>query len=223
MVNDRPDDQFDLVYAPQKYGALNATAVGRWTALSSADGEPLGIAWTDGADAAGFIQAGPSELSEDVWSDFTVSAGLKIPALSAYQMAKHKRSVVASQEKTGELSEVYRDLSKLLDTASAITAAIQDAALENVPDDAHIFLTVTDEDENEVLELVRSDETGMYIRDSAEWVPFNTDDDNPRVWDRILIDVTVDAAQIFDQAQKDGRVTADLFDGVLAPEEEPTP
>lgn len=91
------------------------------------------------------------------------------------------------------------------------------AVLNDAP---HIYLTVADEDENQVLELVKSDETGMYIRDNGEWMPINPDDDNPRVWDRILIDVTEDAAELYDSIAAKGEVTADQFNGVLAPEEE---
>lgn len=91
------------------------------------------------------------------------------------------------------------------------------AVLNDAP---HIYLTVADEDENQVLELVKSDETGMYIRDNGTWMPINPDDDNPRVWDRILIDVTEDAAELYDSVAAKGEVTADQFNGVLAPEEE---
>jgi hypothetical protein len=85
----------------------------------------------------------------------------------------------------------------------------------------HLYLTVSDQDENEVLELVRVDETGMYVRDAESWVPINPDDDNPRVWDRIIIDLTESAVPVFDSAEtSDAPITADLFSGHLLPEDE---
>lgn len=219
MATERSDDQFDMVFAPARYGALDAESEGRWTALAAADGTPLGIAWSDGADAAGFLQAAPNALGEEVWQDFSVSASLKIPAVAAYQLAKRKKGVTAENEVVGKLADVYKHFSKLLDRHSALTAAAGDAASDALPTDSHIYLTVADEDENQVLELVRNDETGMYIRDNNEWVQIDADADNERVWDRIIIDVTPEAAAVYDAAAAAGEVTADQFNDVLAPEE----
>ncbi len=221
MAKERSDDQFDMVFAPARYGALNTEIEGRWTALASLDGTPLGIAWSDGEDGAGFIQAGPNELAEEVWTDFSVSAHLKIPAIAAYQLAVRKKGLSAQTESTGKLSEVYRDFSKLLDQESVIAAVAADTAVasDEISPTAHIYITVADEDENQVLELVRNDEAGLFIRDNGEWVRINAEEDNQRVWDRILIDVLPEAAEVYDKAAAAGPVTADQFNDVLAPEE----
>ena len=84
---------------------------------------------------------------------------------------------------------------------------------------AHIYLTVRDEDENSVLELVRSDESGMYVREDGDWTQINPEDDNERVWDRIIIDVTPEAVPVFDAADEQGEVTADMFNDYLEPDE----
>lgn len=84
----------------------------------------------------------------------------------------------------------------------------------------HIYLTVADEDENQVLELVRVDGPNMYVRANRAWVDINPEEDNPNVWDRQIIDVSSGAADIFDQAEESGQpITADLFTDVLVPEE----
>jgi hypothetical protein len=77
--------------------------------------------------------------------------------------------------------------------------------------DAHLFLTVADEDENQVLELVRSDSQGIFIRDHGQWMMVADEDDNPRVWDRIIIDVNHDIVSAFDGADTGDDVTVDMF------------
>lgn len=224
MARANDEDRFDLVFAPARYGALNAETEGRWTALSSADGKPLGIVWSDGADSAGFIQASRDELAEDLWQDFPIAAHLKVPAMSAYQIAKHKKGVVAEEERTGKLSEVYRDFSKLIDRLDVVTAAAATPDTDDtIPEGAHLYLTLDENDNSIILELVRSDETGMYIRDNHEWAPIDPEADNDRVWDRVIVDVTPEAAEVFDRVQAAGEIRADAFKDVVAPGEELQP
>ena len=59
----------------------------------------------------------------------------------------------------------------------------------------HYYLTLDDADENRVLELVWVDGPRYFIRDNEMWMPVNPDADNDRIWDRVIVDVTEDAAQ----------------------------
>lgn len=79
-------------------------------------------------------------------------------------------------------------------------------------DGAHLYLTLDDDDPNAVLEFVRSDETGMYIRDNSQWVRIDPEADNDRVWDRVIIDVSERAVDVFDLAESSGApITAAQF------------
>lgn len=75
----------------------------------------------------------------------------------------------------------------------------------------HFYLTLSDDDENSVLELVRVDGESMYIRKDGDWLAIDPDADNQRVWDRQIIDVSEDAAEVFDDAHDMGAVTRDQF------------
>jgi ABC-type uncharacterized transport system auxiliary subunit len=103
--------------------------------------------------------------------------------------------------------------------SSAVQYTLVATAQESIPLDAHIYLTVADSDENEVLELVRVDETGMYTRNNGAWAKIDPEADNERVWDRIIIDVKPGAVQVYDAAPS-GSVTADMFTEYLVPEEQ---
>ena len=84
----------------------------------------------------------------------------------------------------------------------------------------HIYITLDEQDQNQVLELVRSDDDGMFIRDNESWVPINIEDDNPRVWDRVIVDLTENAVQAYDEAESEGKpITADMFTGYELPED----
>lgn len=86
----------------------------------------------------------------------------------------------------------------------------------------HVYLTLDDGDENAVLELVKVAGPAMYIRDNGMWQPINIEDDNPRVWDRQIIDVEEETAmQIYDSAeQEQGEITRDMFGDAEIPDEE---
>lgn len=73
-------------------------------------------------------------------------------------------------------------------------------AAPSTDSEAHLYFTLDDQDENQILELVKVDETGMYVRDNHQWVEIDPDADNERVWDRVILDVTPDAVPAFDQA-----------------------
>lgn len=86
-------------------------------------------------------------------------------------------------------------------------------------DGAHLYLTLDEDDQNLVLELVRSDEVGMYIRDNGTWVRIDPNADNPRVWDRVIVDVTDRAVDVYDIAESSNSpITATQFRKYELPE-----
>lgn len=84
--------------------------------------------------------------------------------------------------------------------------------------DEHLFLTVDDDNEDLVLELVRSNVEGMFIRDRGQWMKINPDEDNERIWDRVIIDVRQTAIDAFDDIEStSGEVTVNqLRDHVIS-------
>ena len=84
-----------------------------------------------------------------------------------------------------------------------------------MPDNAlapHVYLTLDDNDENQVLELVKVDGVYMYIRDNGIWQPIDPEAENNRVWDRQIIDVDENkATRLFDQLEQVGQIVRDAF------------
>lgn len=79
-----------------------------------------------------------------------------------------------------------------------------------------LYLTVSDDDENQVLELVRTDESGKYIRDGGKWWRLADNSENDRVWDRVIVEVDEPILAVYDDLQKQGPVTVeDLEEFVL--------
>lgn len=76
--------------------------------------------------------------------------------------------------------------------------------------DVHIFVTL-DDDQQTVLGLFRSDETGYFIREDEDWVPFDDENDNGKLWDRVIIDLSDDVAEYYDNMlAKNKVVTANM-------------
>lgn len=92
-----------------------------------------------------------------------------------------------------------------------MSTAASEALPEQSATAAHVYLTLDEDNEDLVLELVKSDETGMYIRDNGTWWAIDPDADNPRVWDRVIIDVREDAAELFDKLEAEGTILAARF------------
>lgn len=67
----------------------------------------------------------------------------------------------------------------------------------------HYYLTLDDADENHVLELVWVNGPRYFIRDNGTWVPIDPDAENDRVWDRVIVDVSPEAAEEFDLAERE--------------------
>lgn len=78
--------------------------------------------------------------------------------------------------------------------------------------DQHLYLTLDDDDENRVLEFVRVDGPAYYIRREGEWLPIDPDEDNERVWDRVIVDMLPSAIPVYDAAEEaDPVISADTF------------
>ena len=89
--------------------------------------------------------------------------------------------------------------------------------------DGHYYLTLDDNDENRVLELVWVDGPNYYTRDREAWMPFDPDVDNPRVWDVQIVDVTPEAAEEFDTAEREDpeNITREQLEDYEILEEDP--
>lgn len=90
----------------------------------------------------------------------------------------------------------------------------------DVDNTSHLYLVLDDNDENLVLELVKVDGPTYYVRKNGTWAETDSGPDNERIWDHVIIDVTEEAAEIFDEAVAAGVVEVDAFEDVEILDEE---
>lgn len=104
-----------------------------------------------------------------------------------------------------------------LSQEEAVTAALPTP--EDLAPDASFGITVDEEDTN-VLELVKSDSNGVYIRENEAWIALDSEADEeayPTVYGMTWYDVTPDAIPIFDDSEKEDETKKSQFDTVIVP------
>jgi len=93
--------------------------------------------------------------------------------------------------------------------ASAGAISRDDEALAAEQPDETVAFTVSDD--GEVLELIKSNADGVFVRDNGDWTPVNPDEDQPTIDDQEWIDVNPDEAVAFwdKQQSSESAVTRD--------------
>ena len=64
--------------------------------------------------------------------------------------------------------------------------------------EAEETIAFTVDDEDNVLELIRSDAEGLFIREASDWTPVNMDEEQPTIDDQIWLDATPEAIMFWD-------------------------
>lgn len=151
-----------------------------------------------------------------------VASGSRLSASVAYEAAKQMSEYGASDERRGKLSNVLAALDRINEEAGAAsdlgyaddgtpTTPVDDAPdTSDDPVDSSLFpngsdtpdpdatLAATVDESDNVLELIYSDVSGVYIRDNSAWQMLNPDDDQPTIDDMVWKDVTPAFVPIYD-------------------------
>lgn len=62
-------------------------------------------------------------------------------------------------------------------------------------------IAFTVDDQDNVLELIKSDDTGVFVRENADWTPVDTDTEQPTIDDQEWLDVNeAEATAFWDQS-----------------------
>lgn len=78
----------------------------------------------------------------------------------------------------------------------------------------------TIDDDDNVLELIEQHPEGLMVRDNGDWSPVDTTIEQPTIFDLEWVDVSDDALDFWDNAQKtDQPVTRDDISQYLIPSE----
>lgn len=87
---------------------------------------------------------------------------------------------------------------------------------------AHVYLTLDDDDENIVLELVRVVGEAYFVRKNGAWEPTDSSPENDRIWDHQIVDMSPDAAAEYDRAESENAdlIERERFEDYEIPDEE---
>lgn len=203
------EPQLEVAYAaPLSGGELSGD--GRWIRLET------GYVWTDDNGHLNFLDFDNMGAAEGFVS---------------LRRALHKEGKTATEafdaianteiEDNEELSIISGDLNDLRQeyrkemNIETITAA---APTEEDRQAGVTYGITVDEDDSTVLELVKSDQNGTYLRQDESWVnidPEASEEDYPTVYGTIWYDISVDAIPVFDDAAGQDTITKESFTDLI--------
>lgn len=112
--------------------------------------------------------------------------------------------------KTKGDDEFYFDISP--ETAASLKAIRDEYDFDNVPGTVSVTISRT----GEVLELIKTTENDVLIREDGQWYVLNPDDDEPRVFDQTLADVSEDFVEYWDRLRsQDAKITKEVIQDYL--------
>lgn len=215
MVKQDDGGVYEEIYAAPYSGVIEDED-GRWFKISGPSGD-TGYVWTDNDGVLGFLLLDPSSNEQQVQvNKKTKYAAQGLDASQAFDALKSEYGV--ENEETGnllEFSQRYQnEYNELNGTTTVQEESITAAApTEDDYKDSASFGVTVDTDDSTVLELVKSDENGVYVREGENWVqldPEASEEDTPTVYGAIWYDVTPDAIPVFDDGEESA-LTKDDF------------
>lgn len=200
---------FDVVWTPP-YGGGVFQGPGRWFKIDA------GFYWTDDNGHFGLLDTSDSdEITKSVLSVKDHYNSLGYTATQAFDniyssMSSDDENLQVTEGNLEDLAKEYEGEPMEPMTAAAPTE-----------DDMQVGVTygiTVDEDDSTVLELVKSDGNGTYLRQDESWVnidPEASEDDYPTVYGTIWYDVLVDAIPVFDDAAGEDTINKDIFTDLI--------
>lgn len=189
---------------------IDKSRAGRWFVATTPAGRAVGVVWSDDENGFGFLpvdtdvtpDADPAVEAFHVLARVASDSGRT--AYGAFEAARVYSLYPAGEVQSGKLAgalESYEQLNSGALTAAASSAtAFPNGKSSPTPGDT---LAVTADDDGNVLALIFSDETDVYIRESGEWRPIAENGDT-RVDDREWVDVSPEFVEIFDSEASNG-------------------
>lgn len=195
---------FESEYSPPYNGFISnsATAEGRWFTVPD-----KGTIWTDDADVVGMLPLLSSATSGKDFVEFNnlrlqgrasdmIAAEVFDLAVEYYQDNDPTTPIEISSGTLEELTHIYGDTT---------------LSEETTTDDAY---AITVDEAGNVLEFVKMNTTGTYLRDGDDWEKLDPDadeDEYPTFYGQEYIDVSEDALRLFDAEVSKDKVSKDLF------------
>ena len=201
--------QLDVVWTPP-YGGGVFQGPGRWFSIDA------GVYWTDDNGHFGFLDTDEGdEVTKSVLALRNQFNSLGFTATQVFDtvyedLQGDDESLEITSSNLEELAQEYEKMIVKPLTAAAPTP-------EDLAPTSSYGITV-DEDDSTVLELVKSDENGTYLRQDESWVnidPEASEEDYPTVYGTIWYDVSVDAIPVYDEATGEDTINKDIFTDLI--------
>lgn len=198
------DENFVLAleYAADDYLHYSPEREGRWRTFGR-DGRTLGVIWTDDDEGAGFLNGdedklpGTSDAGMAMLNMFRTMKQQNVSAASAYGAMQQTPGVVLGDEQTGTLEDAMK-------LADSLTGEPMTAAADPTPDPEATTVNVAfDVHTEEFMDMLRSDNTGLYVYERGDWhrVPDEDDSYDGTEW----VPISVEGQKKVEALLKDGK------------------
>lgn len=183
------DMQLETVHVPQGYPSIIQRVPGRWFDTDH------GTVWTDNTDSLGFL---PSDDSDAQIEQLQSRQSLFLAGLDADQA--FEELLDAERDNNPSVEVVYGNLSEFFTDTQPVTAAAG-------PQDEY---GVTLDDDGNVLELVLTNSSGVFIFSDDQWIavdPEGVNEDEDTVYGREWLDVSAEILPFFVEHQHEDVIT----------------
>jgi hypothetical protein len=149
-------------------------------------------------------------LEQDVtWGD------LKAIHRQALVTGSHPDDILANPEMLA-LSKTKGDDEFYFDISPETAATLKQIRDENDPEKVPGTVSVTISRTGEVLELVKTTDENVLVRHKGHWYPVQPDQDEPRIFDQTLADVSEDFVEYWDRLRsQDAKITKEVIQDYL--------
>lgn len=156
------------------------------------------IVFSNGSRTYGLDETYESNISEDgyvVFHSDTYDSTFEIRELTLddveYAYGIHEIDRFSTLEEFKE--QLYTDL-------QWSSGSLGEAEFVDQPD---VTFSFTIDDDGNILELIKSDDEGVWVRENGDWILTDSNDPNDTIWDKEWLDVSEDAIKFWDESQND--------------------
>lgn len=185
------DEEFTVNNA-NPYFALPA-GPGRWYPVLTKDLEPYGYAWTNDRGGFGLLN---TRSGEDV------QASIAMFTSNLYSWGATGVSASEAFEASAELQEDWSNVPTVINSGDLLYDLIErEMGIPSMKSAETAQYGATVREDGEILEIIRTDITGTYVRENGSWTPLDPDadeDDNPTVYGPEWVFVSEDVIPYFD-------------------------
>lgn len=167
---------------------------GRWFKVLTRDLEPFGYAWTNNREGFGVLN---SRSGDEVQQDITMFLN------NLYSWGAAGLSASEAFEASAELQEDWSNTPVIIVAGDLLHDLIEtEMGIPSMKSSETARYGATVREDGEVLEIVRTDITGTYVRENGKWTvvdPDGDEEDNPTIYGPEWVFVSEEILPYFDK------------------------